>query len=157
MNSTLTGVCLALALTVGGQCALPSWAAAGDPVVVDRHTGLALYGFDPVAYFTDARPAMGRAEFEYAFGGAIWRFRNEGNREAFSSNPDIYMPRYGGYDPIAVGRGIAISGHPDFWLIAENRLYLFANKASREAFAAGPQQAGAAADESWPQVPRSLP
>src|ERR1700674_1553460 len=78
MNSTLTGVCLALALTVGGPCALPSWAAAGDPVVVDGHTGFALYGFDPVAYFTDARPAMGRAEFEYAFGGAIWRFRNEG-------------------------------------------------------------------------------
>ncbi len=100
---------------------------------------------------------MGRAQLEYAFAGAIWRFRNEGNRTAFSTHPEIYMPRYGGYDPTAVGRGLAISGHPDFWLVADNRLYLFASAPSRETFMAGPQQAVAAADENWPQVRQTLP
>ena len=32
--------------------------------------------------------------------GAIWRFRNEGNRAAFAADPEVYMPRFGGYDPV---------------------------------------------------------
>src|SRR4051812_10740490 len=82
-------------------------ASTTERVVVDRHTGLALYGVDSVAYFTDGKPVAGREEFEYRFAGAIWRFDNEGNRAAFAADPDVYMPQYGGYDPVGVGRGHA--------------------------------------------------
>src|SRR5215213_915746 len=82
-------------------------AGTSERVVVDRHSGLAISGFDPVAYFTEARPIIGRAEFEQEFAQATWRFRNEGNRSAFLQDPGTYMPRFGGYDPVALSRGVA--------------------------------------------------
>src|SRR5207244_12096850 len=85
-------------------------AATTERVVVDRHTGLALYGVDPVAYFTERKPVPGRPEFEYSYAGAVWRFDNEGNRAAFAADPDVYMPRYGGYDPVGISRGLATPG-----------------------------------------------
>ena len=63
--------------------------------------------------------------FELTYGGAVWRFCNIGNREAFAAQPEVYMPRFGGYDPVGVARGIAVAGNPDTWLISEGRLFLF--------------------------------
>ena len=94
-----------------------SQAATTERIVVDPNRGLALNGFDPVAYFTDGKALMGRSEMETTFAGAVWRFRNEGNRAAFAQNPEIYTPMFGGYDPVAVARGIATPGHPQIWLI----------------------------------------
>src|SRR6195952_647517 len=56
---------------------LAAHAATTERLVSDRYTGLAIGGFDPVAYFTDARPLLGAPKFEVAEAGAIWRFRNE--------------------------------------------------------------------------------
>ena len=134
----------------------PAGAATTERLVVDRHTGLALYGFDPVAYFTDVKPMVGRPEFELSFAGAVWRFRNEGNRAAFVDRPDVYMPRFGGYDPLAVVRGVAVPGDPQLWLVAQQRLFLFQTRASREAFAAAPGRFLADAQEKWPEVVQSL-
>ena len=79
-----------------------SVAATTERLVVDWHTGMAIGGYDPVAFFTDGRPVAGSANFELRYAGAIWRFRNVGNRDAFAAQPDIYMPKFGGYDPIGV-------------------------------------------------------
>jgi hypothetical protein len=147
---------LALALAGLVSPTVPAPAATTERIVVDWHTGLALYGYDPVAYFTDAKPVMGRPEAEYSFAGAIWRFRNEGNRAAFADHADVYMPRYGGYDPIAIVRQVAAPGHPDLWLINHDRLYFFASAASRDAFAADPATAVAAAEARWPSVMAGL-
>jgi len=127
-----------------------------ERVVVDWHTGLALYGFDPVAYFTDATPSIGRPGFEYGFAGAIWRFRNEGNRAAFIDRPDVYMPRFGGYDPIGLSRNIAVPGNPRFWVIADQHLYLFHDAADRATFAADPAKSVLAAQGMWPSVMKEL-
>ena len=64
-------------------------AATTERIVVDRHSGIALGGFDPVAYFVDADAMRGKGEFEHAFAGVVWRFRNEGNRAAFADDPKI--------------------------------------------------------------------
>ena len=64
-------------------------AATTELIVVDPNRGLALSGFDPVAYFTDSRPLLGRPDLEASFSGATWRFRNEGNRAAFLENPEV--------------------------------------------------------------------
>src|SRR5271155_1375642 len=76
-----------------------SMAATTERIVVDWHSGLAIDGYDPVAFFTDSKPMPGNPDFEYRFGGAVWRFCNVGNRDAFAANPDVYMPQFGGYDP----------------------------------------------------------
>ena len=134
----------------------PASAATTERVVVDRHTGLALYGFDPVSYFTDAEPLIGRPEFELSFAGAVWRFRNEGNRAAFRDRADVYMPLFGGYDAFAVARGIAVPGDPRYWLVLQRRLYLFESEAARAAFAADPGVAVAAAQAQWPELLKTL-
>jgi YHS domain-containing protein len=131
-------------------------AAVSERVVTDFHTGLALNGFDPVAYFTDAGPTPGRAELEYRFRGAIWRFANEGNLAAFARNADQYVPRFGGYDPIAVARGVALAGNPAFWLIVHDRLYLFYRAEALARFKADAEGAIAAAEAKWPTVEDSL-
>jgi hypothetical protein len=149
------GLGLMLAMAVGFGRG-PAGAATTERLVVDRHTGLALYGFDPVAYFTDAEPLVGRPEFELSFAGAVWRFRNEGNRAAFRDRPDVYMPAFGGYDVLAVVRGVAVPGNPRCWTVVGRRLYLFETEASRDAFAADPAQALAAAQAKWPELLKTL-
>ena len=149
-------VFLALAVPVALWTARPLDASVGERVVSDRHTGLAIFGFDPVAYFTDARAMAGRPEFEVQATDAVWRFRSEGNRAAFVANPDIYQPRYGGHDPLALGRGIALAGNPLVWVVADNRLYLFYTPQAREDFARDPEAAIAAADARWPDVAAGL-
>ena len=135
---------------------LLSRAATTERVVVDPQTGLALYGFDPVSYFTGGEPVLGAADFEYRFAGASWRFRNEGNRAAFATNPEIYAPRFGGYDPLGVARGVATPGHPQMWVRRDDRIYLFHKAESRAAFAADPDGAVAAAEGRWPQLLKDL-
>jgi hypothetical protein len=153
----LAALGLALLLGVmGGLDRGPASAATTERVVVDRHTGLALYGFDPVAYFTDAEPLVGRPEFELSLAGAVWRFRNEGNRAAFRDRPDIYMPQFGGYDVLAVARGAAVPGNPRYWVVANRRLYLFENPTGRDVFAADPGKLVAAAQANWPELLKTL-
>jgi hypothetical protein len=92
------GIALLLLASLGSQ-AFPQLAARAsttERVVVNRYSGVAIEGFDPVAYFVDARPLVGLPEFEASEAGAVWRFRNEGNRASFVTHPDIYGPQFGG-------------------------------------------------------------
>lgn len=148
IRALLVGAMLASAVRLGAQTT--------EQVVVDRHSGLAILGFDPVAYFSAAKPTLGKGEHEYRFGGAVWRFRNTGNRAAFIAHPEVYMPRFGGYDPVGVARGVAVAGNPSLWLITGERLYLFQNLETRDAFASEPERLIAAADRNWPAVLSSL-
>jgi hypothetical protein len=153
------GAVLALGLgliAVSGIVTPAPRAATTERVVTDRHTGLAIYGVDPVAYFTDRKPVVGRAELEFRFAGAIWRFGNEGNRAAFVADPRIYMPRFGGYDPVGIARGVSTPGRPQLWAIVKDRLYLFYTADARATFLADPVAAIAAAEAHWAQVKQEL-
>ena len=134
----------------------PTGASTTTRVVADWRTGLAIDGIDPVAYFTDAAAEPGRPELEYRFADVIWRFRNEGNRAAFIAAPEVYMPRFGGYDPKGVARGVATPGNPKLWVRQANRVYLFHNEETQAQFAADPQSAIEAAEQRWPAVMKEL-
>jgi hypothetical protein len=134
----------------------PAQAATTERVIVNRYTGLAIGGFDPVAYFVDARPVIGLEAFEAAEAGAVWRFRNEGNRASFVAHPDIYGPRFGGYDPTDLARGVTFAGNPRFWLISGQRLYLFGRAENRDAFAADPERFVRDANQRWPALEQGL-
>jgi YHS domain-containing protein len=133
-----------------------SGAATTERVVVNRFSGLAIEGFDPVAYFVDARPELGVEDYEASQAGAVWRFRNEGNRASFVAHPEVYGPQFGGYDPIDVARGVTVAGNPRFWLISGQRLYLFSREQSRDAFAANPARVLRGATERWPALLQDL-
>ncbi|MGB6535748.1 MAG: YHS domain-containing (seleno)protein [Xanthobacteraceae bacterium] len=141
--------------TVFAATIIPARALSGR-IVADWHSGLAIGGYDPVAYFTDGKPLAGSPEIELRYGGVVWRFCNVGNRAAFAERPDVYMPQYGGYDPTGVARGVAVAGNPDLWTIASERLFLFYNPAQREKFLADPARLTAIAGRKWPLLLRSL-
>ncbi len=144
---------LAAAVVAAMLAAAPApFAATTERIVTDWHTGLAMGGYDPVAYFVDRTPRAGRPDIELPTAGVVWRFRNEGNRAAFLADPETYMPRYGGYDPLAVARGVALAGNPMIYVIAGDRLYLFYSPQAQATFAADPNKAIVAADEHWPDV-----
>jgi hypothetical protein len=131
-------------------------AATTEQIVIDMRTGLAISGFDPVAYFVDSAAKPGKDTFEHTFAGVVWRFRNEGNQAAFVADPDVYMPRFGGYDPVAIARGVTVAGDPRVWLIVEGRLYLFYTLEHRAAFAADAEDLIATAERQWPALQRTL-
>ena len=144
-----------LALALPGLAVITQ-ASTTERVVVDRHTGLAIYGIDPVAYFTDRKPIVGKPEFEHRHAGAIWRFDNEGNRAAFAADPDVYMPRYGGYDPVGIARGLSTPGFPELWVVHDERLFLFYSAAARKTFLENPAAVIAAASARWAAVKSEL-
>ena len=145
-------------LAVAGVLAagLPCLSATTELIVTDRNSGLAIHGFDPVAYFVEGAPVMGRGEHEYRHAGVVWQFKNPGNKAAFAADPDVYSPRLGGYDPIGLARGVPLPGDPRLWLISGGRLYLFQSEENRDAFAADPERSAAAADTAWPTIQRTL-
>lgn len=148
---------MGLTLASGNLAPLAAKVVGNLSTVTDPRTGVAINGFDPVAYFTDAEPKFGRPEMEYNQAGIVWQFRNAGNRAAFADNPEIYAPQFGGYDPVAIARGASVPGHPLFWLVSGQRLYLFYSDEARTAFAADPQRIIEAAELRWPAVQRTLP
>src|ERR1700744_6399290 len=85
---------IALAWLAGGVAVAAAgsmaWAATTERVITNRYSGLAIGGYDPLSYFIDGNPELGLADFEVAQGGAVWRFRNEGNRDSFTAHPEIY-------------------------------------------------------------------
>lgn len=85
-------VCLVLFISLVAPAAI--WAKS---YVNTNWQGVAIKGYDTVAYFTEGRPIKGNKQFEYQWQGAKWRFANQKNLEMFSSTPDKYAPRYGGY------------------------------------------------------------
>ncbi len=87
----LTAVLLIIAVT--------TWVHAGkaEKKVNTDGSGVAIKGYDPVAYFTEGRPVKGSPEFEYEWQDAKWRFASPANRDKFVVNPEAYAPQYGGY------------------------------------------------------------
>jgi YHS domain-containing protein len=143
---------LAVPLTAAGTAV----ASVTELVVADRRAGIALYGFDPVSYFLDASAAAGSETHELMFQGFAWHFRSEANRAAFRADPDVFVPRFGGYDPVALARSAPVAGHPAIFAVHRGRLYLFQKTENRDAFLADPEMALEAARAAWPRARASL-
>ena len=134
----------------------PTGAATTEYLVVDRFSGLAISGFDPIAYFTDGAPLSGRGEFELRHAGAVWRFRNEGNRAAFAADPEIYSPGLAATTPSvspAVLRFPATRGFG--WWPAVGSICSTRPKAKPSSCGIAARLI-AAADKQWPIVQRTL-
>ena len=148
-------VCLLAGIWVACS-GLPALGATTERIVVNRFSGVAIEGFDPVAYFVDGGAVQGTAEFEANLWGAVWRFRNEGNRASFLAHPEIYGPQFGGYDPADIARGVVVAGNPRFFVIAAQRLYLFSREDNRDAFAANPERFLYEVAKRWPALQDKL-
>jgi YHS domain-containing protein len=129
-------------------------AAAGEksPVNVGGHGELALRGYDVVSYVTDGRAAPGRADYEYRWNGAVWRFATGEHREAFARAPERYAPQFGGYCAYAVSRGYTADIDPQAWTIAGGKLYLNYSKGVRKLWEQDVPGNIAKGTANWPGV-----
>lgn len=115
-------------------------------------SGLALKGYDPVAYFTDGKPVQGTAQFTARHDGATYRFASAANRDAFALAPEKYAPQYGGYCAFGVASGYKAPIEPDAWTIVEGKLYLNYNQAVRSRWSSDIPGYLRKADANWPTV-----
>src|SRR5437867_12481146 len=91
-----------LLLTLG--LALPTFAQSKTLLNLDK-TGVAIQGYDPVAFFTDNKPLKGKPEFPDRHNGALYYFASKEHRELFKSDPAKYEPVFGGYCAYGVSKG----------------------------------------------------
>ena len=112
---------LALLLAVTGRAAF-----ATEPVsrvVVDAE-GVAIGGYDPVAYFREGRAVIGSAAHAHRWNGAVWRFATAEARDRFAADPEAFAPQFGGWCAFAMSQDRLAAGDPLVWRIVEGRLYL---------------------------------
>ncbi|WP_210396804.1 YHS domain-containing (seleno)protein [Motiliproteus sediminis] len=123
-----------------------------SPVNTQGGSNSAIAGYDPVAYFADAKAVEGSRQFSYRWQGADWYFSSAANRQRFIANPEAFAPQYGGYCAYAVANGYTAKVDPEAWRIVEGKLYLNYSKSVQkrwEADTAGYIRRG---DSNWPDI-----
>lgn len=113
-------------------------------------SGVAIKGYDPVAYFTRGAPAKGSKQFALRHDGVEWRFASAANKSLFQADPAKYMPAYGGYCAYGVAQGYLVKIEPDAWAIRNGRLYLNYDRSIQRRWSKKPASYIATADRKWP-------
>lgn len=94
-----------------------------------KKSGLAIEGYDPVAYFKNNKATAGKKAFAVNYQGATYYFSSAENKDAFIKNPASFEPQYGGWCAYAMGKeGDKVSVDPETFKIINGKLYLFYNK-----------------------------
>ena len=125
-------------------------AAKVDPI--HQHGGLAIRGYDPVAYYQQSAPVKGSSQFSYQWQGARWLFASAENRDRFQAEPEHYAPQYGGYCAYAVSKGRTASIDPEAWKIVDGRLYLNYSKGVQKKWEQDVPGNIVKADRNWPEL-----
>ena len=132
---------------------VPALASASPaPSVSTTEEGVAIGGYDPVAYFTAGRPVAGSASFELRWNGATWRFASAESRARFEANPAAYAPAFGGYCAWAISQNYIVPGDPLVWRIVDGRLYLNFNQRAKVLWEADLAGAIVRGNRNWPAV-----
>jgi len=126
-------------------------AGEGKLLAVDPNH-IAIKGYDTVAYFTDGKAIKGSSEFEYVFDDAKWQFSSAAHRDLFATDPDRFMPQYGGFCASAMVFGDLTPADPEAWAIVDGKLYMVARKTGLNRWKADSAENIKAADEHWPEV-----
>ncbi|WP_353535169.1 YHS domain-containing (seleno)protein [Cognatishimia sp. WU-CL00825] len=87
-------------------------------------TGLALQGYDPVAYFTENKASPGNWQITSTYNEATYRFASEEHKATFEANPEAYLPQYGGYCAFGAAMGFKFDGDPTLWRVVDGELFL---------------------------------
>jgi len=130
---------------------LPAIARAEKPINATLF-GVAIKGYDPVAYFTDAKPVKGESNLSFEWMGATWRFANAAHRESFKAAPEKYAPQYGGFCAWAVSQGYTAGIDPAAWKIVNGKLYLNYSLEIQKKWEGDVPGNIAKADSNWPRL-----
>jgi YHS domain-containing protein len=128
--------------------ALSSVAPAKE--LLNLENGVAIQGYDPVAFFADKRPVKGNAQFQSEYRGAKYYFASAEHKAAFDKEPAKYEPQFGGYCAYGASRGKTVPIKIETWEILNGRLLLQYDLEVKSKFDKDPQGTLKKADENWP-------
>ena len=129
----------------------PQLARAGQPEAFATN-GIAINGYDPVAYFTDGKPVEGDPSITSDWMGSKIQFANAEHKAMFDADPEKFGPKYGGYCAYAVSKGYTATTDPGAWAIFEDRLYLNYSKSVRALWSLNKGGHVRSANANWPGV-----
>lgn len=121
-----------------------------DMPIYSVRDGLAIGGYDVVAFFEEQRAVVGSSSHALMWKGVVWHFVSARNQARFEADPRSYAPVFGGYCAYAMSRGYLAPGDPSLWLIAEGELYLLNNAAVHATWLQDHMALREAARENWP-------
>ncbi len=150
MKIKQTLLTLAAAASLAGSVHADQAKTPTKTLVLTSRDGVAILGYDPVAYFTDGRPAQGHAKFKSSYEGATYQFVNAEHKTMFDANPAKYAPAYGGYCGYAASINRLSPISPQWWQLVDGRLVLQHNQKAFDLFnkdLAGNQRK---AEANWP-------
>lgn len=140
------------ALALFSLLTVASLTAAGHTLVNVDKEGVAIQGYDPVAFFTVHAPLKGKPEFSSQYHGARYRFHSAKNQAAFQADPARYEPQFGGYCAFGVSKGKLVEIDPEAFQIVDGHVILQYSKGVRDEFnrdAAGNLNK---ANANWPKL-----
>lgn len=105
-----------------------------QPVKINSKDGIAIKGYDPVAYFTLGKAIKGLPDFSYKWGGTTWQFSVKAHLDSFVVRPEKYVPQYGGYCAFGCSENHLSPTDPEAWTIVNGKLYLNYNLRTRVAW-----------------------
>ncbi len=141
----VVSLCLYLCLVA------PLFAGPKTLVNLDK-SGLALQGYDPVAYFAESKPVKGKVEFQSIDRGTTYYFASAQNKALFDQDPTRYEPAFGGYCAFGVSRNKLVEIDPEAFQIVDGKLLLQYSKSVRNEFNKDTQGNLAKANANWPSL-----
>ena len=138
-----------LLLAVG--LALPACAQTKTLLNLDK-TGVAIQGYDPVAFFTDHQPGKGNQKWFLKHAGAIYYFASQEHKDLFKANPAKYEPEFGGYCAYGVSRNKLVEIDVDAFQVVDDKLLLQYSKSVRDDFNKDAKANLDKATSNWPEL-----
>jgi YHS domain-containing protein len=148
-STSLRSICIRVSAAAAASLLLLANAQAGEFFEKD---GVALRGYDPVAYFDDKKPVQGSAEYQASYKGSTFRFASKANREAFVANPAKYAPQYGGFCAFGLAGGYKAATDPAAFTVVDGKLYLNYNREIQQQWSKDIPGYIAKGDRNWPAV-----
>lgn len=131
---------------------LSTYAANAQEVINVDKSGLALKGYDPVAYFTDGKPVQGSSEFTASYKGGKYQFASAEHKAAFEQEPAKYAPQFGGFCGYAASINKLAVIDPNYFQVLHGRLVLQHNKKAWDLWQQDVEGNLKKADANWPSL-----
>ena len=148
-----------LVLLIGGGISFYLTYQGYQPVAVTNQSadGIAIEGFDTVAYHTIGVAQKGSHNFQVTWSASIWYFTSPDNRQSFSDDPEKYAPLFGGYDPYGMPvSGAAQPATPELWETIGDKLYLFYSGQTRTLWQENRAQNLKNANNQWTKIKQQI-
>lgn len=134
---------------VAAAIMLPKFARAEK---MNLSSGVAIKGYDPVAYFTANDAMKGKARFSADYNGATYHFTSAANRDVFLAEPAKYTPKYGGFCAYAVSQGYTAPVDPKAFSVVDGALYLNYSLSVRKIWSQDIPGNIEKGDANWPKI-----